>query len=955
MLVTHVDPPRLAVLDPVQLVRIEALHRGFLYQHLYAAQCLLVSASIGALSVAVETDEDIELIFANRHVYIQVKHRQVVLAWGDISDALDRFAELRAAHAAGDRQGVAEFVIVTNAAPNGPLAERMAAEDWPTDVRIDWPRADVERKGLPAPPGSLLEAVERTRDRAAALPFALLAPETLVWKLAGIITLATTGQRGDLDHVFQVEVLPDLFEQLVLQLQDLPAPPSPYRLQINEPELATGERVRLLTGYSGAGKTSWVAQAAQHSDGVLLYLDIGDVAGPALANGLARELAGRLYGNGGQLGQVLLPGASGREILRGLSGRIAEEGQTVTVALDNAHQIPSEDLIAAVQAAAAVRFVLLCRPVAEVAAIEAILGVTREDLAGWAPDTVAAEAADAGCRASAADCQRLIDLTAGLPLYVQNAIAIAVAEYGGSLASFCDQLAASTHSVETAQELILGRLFEALPQAVGRTADLLSLCDVPISRADALAYLASDGQDDAAVAASLRHLRKAGLLQVYSSDRLKVHDAARVIGKARLAAEGADALLGRRKALHAVILKSLLGDWSLPKLSLFLRLSGEIGDLEPLVEMATDELFHELGVWPEIERFLERGAVDETLAPDQRLKAFDGLTFGDMKAGRKDRIAGYLDQMDALIAAHVLGADEQLRVGLKRMNAAAAAGDRQAAEALIASLAEPLNGASAGYRRVFTYSVALARFQLGESAKAVEMLSPLIKEYYALLGISPQQVMGRNAPELRPLLKAGDTQLDDVKHLADSLDLFAKALDVDGNWQMAPFARIHALKFYELVQAPHSFFRVGQDLVDQFVERRDYDGARQILEGTLLPQLQQLKLADFLIPVRSQYAVVLAFSGLFPQAEAEMARLQPYEAGLTDLGRAELANQRRLIARLRQVAPPAPWRPPAGFERRLQPLMDAMNDAPRPVAKAGRNEACPCGSARKYKKCHGAA
>ena len=26
----------------------------------------------------------------------------------------------------------------------------------------------------------------------------------------------------------------------------------------------------------------------------------------------------------------------------------------------------------------------------------------------------------------------------------------------------------------------------------------------------------------------------------------------------------------------------------------------------------------------------------------------------------------------------------------------------------------------------------------------------------------------------------------------------------------------------------------------------------------------------------------------------------------------------------------------------------------KPVAKVGRNEPCPCGSGRKYKKCHGA-
>ena len=46
------DPPQ--VLDPRQLVRIEAVHRGFLYQHLYLANCLLRAASAGVEKILVE-------------------------------------------------------------------------------------------------------------------------------------------------------------------------------------------------------------------------------------------------------------------------------------------------------------------------------------------------------------------------------------------------------------------------------------------------------------------------------------------------------------------------------------------------------------------------------------------------------------------------------------------------------------------------------------------------------------------------------------------------------------------------------------------------------------------------------------------------------------------------------------------------------------------------------------
>jgi hypothetical protein len=55
-------PAALAVLDPTQLRRIEAVHRGFLYQHLYAVGCLMLAAGAAASAVIVEADEDIEIV-----------------------------------------------------------------------------------------------------------------------------------------------------------------------------------------------------------------------------------------------------------------------------------------------------------------------------------------------------------------------------------------------------------------------------------------------------------------------------------------------------------------------------------------------------------------------------------------------------------------------------------------------------------------------------------------------------------------------------------------------------------------------------------------------------------------------------------------------------------------------------------------------------------------------------
>ena len=170
--------------------------------------------------------------------------------------------------------------------------------------------------------------------------------------------------------------------------------------------------------------------------------------------------------------------------------------------------------------------------------------------------------------------------------------------------------------------------------------------------------------------------------------------------------------------------------------------------------------------------------------------------------------------------------------------------------------------------------------------------------------------MGKNPDKIWPLLSGdGQNRSDDLKHLANSLDLQARAVKAAG--EHPGLAHIHALKFYSMAHALNSFIRVGQDLVDDFVGRHDYIGARDVIERNLMPTILQLKLAGRVIPIRSQYAVVLAYCGAVKEAEAEMARLAPYESGLDPRGREEIQRQRALIAELKLHPPPPQWEMPA--------------------------------------------
>ncbi|EOU0252958.1 dsDNA nuclease domain-containing protein [Escherichia coli] len=133
------------VLDSAQLVRIEAVHRGFLYQHLYAVGCLLLAQKASVETVTVELDEDIELNSRQERIYVQVKTRLKPIIPSDVFDALARFAELRNEHTDGRRQESASFVIVANQAPGPHLQKMIEDKRLPADVRFIWPQSTAER------------------------------------------------------------------------------------------------------------------------------------------------------------------------------------------------------------------------------------------------------------------------------------------------------------------------------------------------------------------------------------------------------------------------------------------------------------------------------------------------------------------------------------------------------------------------------------------------------------------------------------------------------------------------------------------------------------------------------------------------------------------------------------------------------------------------------------------
>ncbi|KQA53227.1 dsDNA nuclease domain-containing protein [Vibrio cholerae] len=921
-----------SVLDTVQLARIEAVHRGFLYQHLYAVACLLLAPSANVETVSVELDEDIELATSYKRTYVQVKTRSKPIIPSDISDALQRFGEIREEHAAGIRKGQASFIIVANQLA-GPILQK-AIDDCklPSDVVFLSPIHTSEQyPELPPAWRSIEEATTWCLSESSKINYSILSPDTLVWKLAGLVQLAATGTSPNKAHSFHTKDLTALFEQLIVQLQDFPAPPENYLPQTKEPCLSSNERIRIICGLSGSGKTAWVSQAALHSAEFCAYYDVGDLPGPSLASALVRELAARFsVNNRYSLQKVLLPGASGFESLRAFDAFLQEQEVNLLLVLDNAHRVPIDNLCEILNATQQMRLLLLCQPNNNIRELEARTSIERESLFGWDIDAVAAAVDNLKGYASAHGYKQLRDYTGGLPLYVQSAAKIAVSDYKGSVDAFCKDIKQQGNTVETAQEIILKRVYEGFEPIVQESIALFSLADAGL-KVDEITILLSNTLNISQRASNIlvKKMRATGIIEVFGRQTLKVHDAVRTLGLQHLEFIEPEKLNKALRTLKEVLIQSLCETRDTSRLSLLIQVYIHLNDTVTLIDMAGQEMFHEMGISVDILSSLESALNSDSLEPIHKFWALDSLLFSELKEGHYENVSTRFEAMAALLEEHQFGYSERTAYIMKKILFSSEQNDVQEVYRLVEQARPSIPDAK--HERIFDYNFAIALWKLKRFKEAEGLCQKVISGYFDVLGISPEDVFGRNSDDLWKIINKPLDVQDDIKHIADAHELYAQIQDAQN--KIAPFFRLNAMKFYNMAQAPESMVRVGQDLADEFVARKDYVGAREVMEQFVLPVVKHSGLVSRLVQVRSQYAVILALGGQFESAGEEMKRLSPYFDGLNHEQRLEVEFQSDYIAYLHNKA--------------------SMAAIMMHIRRVGRNDKCPCGSGMKFKKCHG--
>jgi hypothetical protein len=456
-------------------------------------------------------------------------------------------------------------------------------------------------------------------------------------------------------------------------------------------------------------------------------------------------------------------------------------------------------------ALASCRLVLLAQPAPVMAEMEALLRVEAVALKGWSVVTIAGEFESAHAPLDPATAERVRRLTGGVPRFVSNAATLAGNFYSGDAQAFCRAVESAANTTRTAQELILRESFNRLSADARLAAALLSLARFPLSESECQEFLSAHAGFRSGPAA-IRELQDCGVVQRLMSGALVTHDAFLIMSTALFEALEPDVKLATKQRLAGVVEKSI-GTWQVARLMVYCRLLPQIGRSEVLADIASSlsEHIHEQGRSGELEAVLEEVLVSSEVTPVDKFMVADTLALWESHRPDKSAFVELVRTMERLARDHDLGGDTPSRLAMKQMLEPAinheSAGIRLYSSRSLELADTPL------LRRIALYNTATAWYMADEPEETLEITESLVQEYYGVLHLTEQQVFARSAKVLADEIGPDFDTLDELKRLADTLDLRARALNEMG--LPSGLCRLHAMKFYQIAEVPMSLMKVG--------------------------------------------------------------------------------------------------------------------------------------------------
>ena len=425
-----------------------------------------------------------------------------------------------------------------------------------------------------------------------------------------------------------------------------------------------------------------------------------------------------------------------------------------------------------------------------------------------------------------------------------------------------------------------------------------------------------------------------------------MHDALHLPARALVDEFSDSEQLALKCRLRDILFSALQRERDIARLGEWLRLLAPTGRVNSLVDMATHEMFHQVGDPSDLKAVLINTANNAKGDVELEFWALDSVVFWELEEDRDDRNPEpFLARLEALVEKHALSARQQTTVIMKRMVVAGMNKDQAATHRAFLQ-ARPLFENDPQMSRLVRYNYATALFHAGCQREALHISEKLYEEYYDLLEIDVSDIVRANPTQMEALFPDNlNSKLDAIKHLADCLALAAMCKRHLG--EHPHLTGIHAVKFYQLSGSYRSQMKATQDVADDYITTGDAVGALQIMESGVVPLLTHFQFDRHMLDVRGQYASILAYNGRYEDARAEIDALEPYVTALPPDYRTRFADLRILVEQIADKRVQLTPRPYHAVHESIpfSPLQLVRSN------KVGRNSPCPCGSGKKYKRC----
>ena len=899
-------------IDSNQVSRIEGVHRGFLYQHLYAVSCLLQAGPFKYRSIVVEHDEDVQVQTDSSWIYIQIKTRQAdTLPPSAVEGILDRFRALRQLHQSAQRQGAAQFFVVANKPPSENLQQEID-DSWPSDIRYLHPNS-AKSTNVPHPWMDLPQAVSACQRLAEKVQHTPLSPTAIAWKLAAFIMFVSSGRGGGKSHRIEAGELPLLLEQFTAQLHRIPSLPTmmrdtdiPFNIEISG--------VSIIGGYPGSGKTTWAARMCQHSPRLTVYFDAAWAPTEQFTSSLSREVFATINPRLGQQGpnksSVFTAGRTSRESLLALSHFATQSiSGRILIVVDNAHAAQSgNEIIAAAKTCSGFDWLILGHPGEEINLIAESCETDIKLLKGWTQDSVGAELSSQDIHHTVDDIVALTTFTEGNPLFTRSLITLTQRHYDRNLSSCLVSISNGLHPSLVAQERILGPVLSHFDEQTLNTIALLSRFEF---------YLVTEVLIDAATSLEIPKRQAASIFRELSEwsiieslgQALRLRDAYRPLAAERLSS------LPNERVRHASIKvtdflhrKMLAQKASIEDLLLYIRLLPVVGKVKDLIGIATsdDEFFIEIGVKRDAEVALGKCVDDDGIEIEERAMALDTLAFWSLHDDNLQQAEAYIDELARLVQSPKSDPERFARLVGKRLLLAGKQKHWRIAMRAANSVLKN-NELDEQWHNITVYNLAVCALSCRQLHRAEPLAQDATQRYLRAAKLDlMRDLFAENPPEIAQRIKRTGVEIHVVKKLADALYLLDMVSEMRGKVR-GGLLKIQAHKLYLVAEAYASAVRTGQDVVDSMIAVGDISSARALLEGSLLRVADFHSATETQLSLRSQHAVVLAYCGEIESAKEHIRAVwESYGSALQPDKQSEVMNQIELINQIAEGLVDAP-------------------------------------------------